>query len=59
MRLKMKKEERYDMLEIEEDVLIDIIKECIAYYVWESEQCFSSFNEEDEEKFEEIIEKFS
>ena len=46
------------MPDLEREQIIDIIKECCGYYLWNREECYAVFSEEDENAFEEIIDKY-
>ena len=45
------------MIEITEEDLIELIKECVAHFIWKAEQCLYIWSDEDEEEIEDIIDE--
>ena len=45
------------MIKITEENLIELIKECVAHFIWKAEKCFKVWSDEDEEEILSIIDR--
>ena len=45
------------MIEITEEDLIELIKECVAHFIWKAEECFKVWSDEDEKEILNIIDE--
>ena len=45
------------MIEISEEDIIELIKECVSHFIWKAEKYFKVWSDEDEEEILSIIDR--